>query len=158
MSGFTVLGLNSKTTFLVENKSAIYQEFTANAPVFKGQAVKLVPASGQVTPAAASDFQSLIIGYALQDTIATALVTVITRGVALIIALANAATQQAGPVAYIGYDTTHNTNTLDYAGDLGYSLYGAATVEAAGVVTTSLGWALDVSVAQYDIIRVLLKN
>jgi|SRR5882757_1100214 len=155
MPGFTVVGQNSKTIALAENKAAIYQEFTTNAACFKGQPVKL-DNNGLVGPAAASDFLSLIIGYAAFDAAISTLVTVITRGVYMIWALANAI-QNAGPVTYLGYDTTHNTNTTDYAGDLGYSLYGAGTVEAAGVVSTNHGWALDKSVAQYDLIRVLLR-
>lgn len=157
MPGFTTIGGNTKTIFLLENKAALYVEFTVNADVKKGQPVKLVAASGQITPAASDDYPSLIIGYALFDALATTTCTVITKGLTMVYGVANAI-QSAGPVTYKGYDTTHNTSTNEYSGLFGYGLYGASTVEAAGVVTTAHGWALDASVAQYDLIRILLKN
>lgn len=158
MPGFTAIGVNSKTIFLLENEDALYLEFTVNADVKKGQPVKLT-AAGQITPAASDDYPSLIIGYALFDAVATTLCTVITRGVAMIYGLCNAATQNCNlPVTYKGYDTTHNTATNEQSGTLGFNLYGVATTEAAGVVTTGHGWQLDAGVAQYDLVRILLRN
>lgn len=156
MPGFTTIGSSTKTVFLLENPKALYLEFTCNADVKKGQPVKLTTA-GQITPVLSGDFQSLVIGYALFDALATTLTTIITRGVAMVYGLANAI-QNAGAVAYVGYNTTNNTATDEHAGTLGYGLYAAATVEAAGVVTSQHGWALDPSVAQFDLIRILLKN
>lgn len=154
MPGFTTLGVNSKNTFLAENKATIYLAFTTSAACFKGQPMKM-DGTGKITPLITGDYPSLCIGFALSDGASGSVVTIITRGTAIVWALANAATQATGPVTYKGYDTTHNTGT---DGTLGYSLYGASTVEAATTVTTANGWALDVSVAQYDFIRVLLAN
>lgn len=155
MSGtLTSLGNYSKTTFLAEEPRKISLEFTCAADVKKGQPVKLT-ATGQVTPWAIADLQHLCIGVCLSSQLSGELVTVITRGYVVIFALANAASQVAGISTYKGYDTTHNTsNNTDMPNPtFGYSLWGAPTD-----VTDMIGWALDAGTAQYDMIRVLIKD
>lgn len=149
-SGFTLLGKASKTTFLMDEEYKIAFECTASGAMFKGQPVKLTTA-GKVSAWASTDLQHLLFGFLTNDCADGDLVTVITRGFAMIFAIANAASQNAGIGTYKGYDTTHNAT--DGAITTGYSLWGAATD-----VTDTVGWILDQSTAQYALIRVLLKD
>lgn len=150
----TSLGNASKTTYLMVEPKKIALEFTTGGALKKGQPVKL-STTGTIVAWAQADLQHLLIGYCMADAASGDLTTIYTRGFGVIYALCNAGTQNAGIGTYKGYDTTHNTgnNTDQPATVLGYSLWGAATD-----VTDTVGWMLDAGVAQYDLIRVLLKN
>lgn len=145
----TSLGGVSKTTVLAEEEMKIRVEFTTAAIVKKGQPVKLT-AAGLVTPWAKTDLQHLCIGYCDSDQASGSLVTVVTRGYAIIYGI-SAAAANAGPATYNGYDSTNpDTNEV---GAIGYSQYGAATD-----VTDCIAWILDQASAANFLMRVLIKD
>jgi hypothetical protein len=94
-----------------------------------------------------------LIGYVYQDGVAGDLVTVFTRGFAMIYALANATS--AGPASYSAYDTTNAVdNNNQQSGAMGYSRYLAEATPA-----EQNAWVLDLTAAGLGkLTRVLLMH
>lgn len=132
---------SSSSTILLQGFSQHFThvEFEAVAKVYKGQPVKL-DATGKVTPYLNGDDKSLMIGIAHATAEAGELVTVVTRGLGVVNAQANAALNPATPVQVHSYYATNER-----------VLY----IQSAAL-TDRVGWALDVATAQYDDIRVLI--
>lgn len=140
------LGNNSKTVFLATEQNKITFEATASAAIKKGQPVKLT-STGQLAVWAPTDLRHLLIGYAYNDAASGELVTVWSRGYAIIYGLA-AATQAAGPVAYTSYD-----NATTVGGVVGYSKYAVnATAEQ------NNAWALENAGGANELIQILLMD
>lgn len=144
----TSLGNPTKSTVLAEEEFKIRVEFLTAADVKKGQLVKLTNA-GLVTPWAKTDLQHTCIGYCDGDISSGGLVTVVTRGYALIYAL-SAAAANAGMATYNSYDTADADTTF---GAKGYNVWGVATD-----VTDCVGWILDQASAANQLMRVLVKD
>ncbi len=144
---FTAIGGKTKTTFLQtpNDKISIEFEVAAAQTLKRGQPVKLTT-DGKITPWAQADLEHTLLGYCYSDGAAGELVTVITRGTAVIFGI-SAAAQNAGPVSFASYDTATDIN-----GVKGYSVY-AAEVTAAEVS----GLALDNAAGANALIRVLLR-
>ena len=136
----STLGSASSTILLQGfSQHLTHVEFEAVAPVYKGQPVKLNNA-GKVTPYLTADDPILNIGVAHADAAAGELVTVVTRGLGVTNAQANAAIN-AGPVKVHSYSTANERVLFIQGTD----------------TTDSNGWALDSAGAQFDDIRVLHK-
>jgi len=146
---FVTLANPAKTVILQYEEDKLSIEFTANGAILKGQPVKL-GIDGRVTLWAKADLQHLFLGIALSDCADGGLVTIATRGYALIWGI-SAGAANAGPATYNGYDTTH-ANTYDGV-NKGFSIYGAATD-----VTDAIGWIMDPAAAQYALMRVIIKD
>lgn len=144
---FTSLGGKSKTTFLATEEEKISIEFVAKVALKKGQPVKLDAATGQVDLWATADGRNKLIGYVISDVAATGVVTVWTRGFALIYALAPGA-QNAGPATCSGYDSS-----TSIGGATGYSIYTLSSTD-----TAINAWVLDVAAGATELIRVLLMD
>ncbi len=142
----TTFGTPSKTVVLASEEEKIAIEFTTAAAVKEGQFIK-IDATGKAAIWLKADGRSSCIGYALFDAPSGGLVTVQTRGYAILYGIA-AAIQAAGLATTTGYDTTNSTN-----GTQGYNLIAISATDS-----ELIGWALDASVAQYDLIRFLLRD
>lgn len=162
------LGKTSKTTFLLvqDHKLAIEFEVNTGQTLYPGQPVKLTD-TGKITLWAPADTIIRLIGYvygaaksenSTPSFAAGELVTVLTRGYAMIYALSGADDQVAGPVAYSTYDTStipdEGTGSSEHemAGNSGYSVYVTNTT-----ATQANGWALDAG-DEDAIIQVLLAD
>lgn len=135
-------GSVTKTTFLYgpeEYKMA--SEFIVGVAVKAGQLVKLVAATGKITPLLVTDEENLCIGMAIKDGAADELVVVSTRGYAIINGI-SAGALDAGPVKQNAYDSTNLANEY---------------VAAATAVLTH-GWNLDPADGADETIRILIKN
>jgi len=146
MPPFTTLGTNSKTTILSMESHKLAIEFEAAAAVKKGQLVKL-DTTGKVTPWAKADLQHTIIGMCHDDAAIGELVTVHTRGYALIYGISNAI-QNAGLATFESFDTSNAVN-----GVTGYSKFSISAV-----ADQDMGWALDAATAANQLIRVLIRD
>lgn len=147
---FTSLGNPSKTTILQYEEEKLAVEFTASGAIRKGVPVKLVAATGKVIEWAKTDLQHLCIGIALSTQADGDLITIVTRGYAMVWGIAAAGTTNAGPATYNGYDTT---NADTDKGLLGYSKYGAATDS-----TDAIAWILDPASGVGQLMRVVIKD
>lgn len=142
-----VLGGTSKTTFLATEGEKIAVEFEAEGALKHGQPVKLT-ADGKVTAWAKADLLHTLVGYVYTpDAVDGDLVTVISRGFAIINGISTGALS-TGPVAYQGYDTA-----TDVDGTTGYSQY-ANSVTAA----ENNAWALDVAAGAGEVVRILVMG
>lgn len=146
MPGFTMLGDNSRTTFLALEPEKISVEFEAAAAVKRGQPVKL-DTTGKVTPWAKADTEAQLLGIAYTDASTGQLVTVWTRGYVLMYGISNA-TQNAGLCTFESYDSATDVN-----GTKGYSKFSVSPTAG-----QEMGWALDAATAANQLIRVLVKN
>jgi predicted RecA/RadA family phage recombinase len=140
------LGSNTKNTFLAVENGKIALEFEAAADVKKGQPVKLT-AAGKVTPWASADTKTFLLGVAHKDAATGELVTVVTRGYALINAL-SAAAINPGPVTYSSYDSSTSVN-----GTTGYSKYNATATDA-----ERMAFNLTVAAGADALIQVLIMD
>lgn len=145
----TSLGNPSKSTILDYEEDKISIEFTASGAINKGQPVKLTNA-GKVILWAKTDLQHLCLGIALSTQADGELISVVTRGYAIVYGI-SAGAANAGPATYNGYDTT-NANTYDGVSK-GFSIYGVATD-----ATDAIAWIVDPAAAQYSLMRVLIKD
>lgn len=149
LPAFTTLGANTKTVFLhTENHKTTVQFPAGSATMYAGQPVKLDAATGNILPMGAADLEHLCIGFVYNPPKAVGdLVTVWTRGYAIILVMNDAAIQ-AGPVKFKAYDTT-----TAIAGNTGFNVFVAATDG-----TDTIGWCLDVQSTANNTVRVLMKD
>jgi hypothetical protein len=150
MPPFTVLGKSSKTTFLIVADYGLYIEFATAAAVNEGQCVKL-DANGLVVPWVKADGKHLLLGIAMTTQALGDNVTVLTRCVAQIFGISNAASN-AGPCTLESYDAATSVG-----GNVGYSKFGLATV-GTGEYVDMVGWMIDKPTAANQLVRVLIKN
>lgn len=142
------LGGVSKSIVLAEEEDKLRVQFTTAAQVYKGQPVKLTN-TGTITPWLTSDAEHLCIGYCDADTAAAALVTIVCRGYALHFGIVAGAVNP-GIATPNGYDST---DTDTYQGAIGYTIWQAGTTQA-----NTLGWIIDVASAEYNLVRVIIKD
>jgi hypothetical protein len=145
---FTTVGNPTKTTILQSERSKLSIEFVASGAIKKGQLVKLTT-DGKVIVWAKADLQHLCLGIALSDQLDGELITISTRAYAMIWGMADGVTN-TGPGTVNGYNTANAA--LD-GGAKGYNRWGAATD-----VTDAVGWIIDQGAAQYNLMRVLIKD
>lgn len=143
---FTTFGSPSKTIVLATEEDKIAIEFAAAAAIKEGQPVKL-DATGKVAIWAKADGRSSLLGFALMDAASGALVTIETRGYALLYGI-SAAAQASGLATINGYDTT-----TDVGGTKGYNTIGITATD-----TEMIGWALDVAAGAGQLIRFLVRD
>lgn len=143
--GFNILGSKTKTVFLTTEADKTTVEFEAGVDIKKGQPVMLQN-NGKIQVWDKVSNHTLV-GYAYADVTTGNLVTVWTRGYAMIYGLSNAA-MVAGPVTYNAYDAATNIG-----GVTGYSKY----IVAADAATTN-GWSLDQAGGANTLIRILLMD
>jgi hypothetical protein len=143
----TVLGSTTKNTFLATEADKIYIEATCGATALKkGQPVKLSN-TGTLNPWAKADLIHTLVGYAYADCAIGELVTIVTRGYAIIYGISTAALN-CGPVAYQAY------NAVDTVGGcIGYSEYANSATAA-----ENNGWALDDAAGDAELVRILLMD
>lgn len=127
------LGISTKALWKVGPEAhKLHLEFDAGAAIKAGQPLKL-QTDGEVEPAAAGDTADLIIGYALTDAASTERVTVVVRGIAVVLGVAGADSQTPGPVQ-LG----------TYLADPGRLKFVAVTgADAAAKLAKLVGFALD---------------
>jgi hypothetical protein len=143
----TTLGQKSKTVFLATEADKITFEATNGATALKkGMPVKL-DTNGTLLPWVSSDGRKALVGYAYGDCAAGELMTVWSRGYAIIYGISDDA-QNAGPVTYNGYD-----DSTDVGGTTGYSNY-----KNESDYSKINGWALDNADDSGELIRVLLMD
>ena len=146
MPPITSLGNTTKTVFLSTENHKQTIEATAAVAIKKGQPVKL-DANGKVSLWTKANLRHTLIGYAYHDCAADELVTIWTRGYAVVYGISTAALS-AGPVAYQGYD-----NATSLGGAVGYSQYAnSATAEE------NNAWALDSAAGANGLVRILLMD
>lgn len=146
---FTSLGNPSKTTILQYEEEKLSVEFTASGAIRKGVPVKLTNA-GKVVEWAKTDLQHLCLGIALSTQADGELITIATRGYAMVWGI-SAGAANCGPATYNGYDSS-NINTND-SYNTGFSIYGVATD-----VTDAIAWIIDSAAAAYALMRVVIKD
>lgn len=132
----------TKTTFLYGPEAKkLALEFLCSAAVKAGQLVKLVAATGKITPLLVTDEENVCIGMSMHTRDADELATVSLRGYAVINGITGAALD-AGPVKQNGYNSTESAN-----------IYAAA---ATAVLTH--GWNLDPADDADATVRILIRN
>lgn len=146
MGSLTTLGGKTKTTFLHSENHKTTFEATAAAALKKGQPVKL-DADGKVSAWAKTDLLYKCVGYCYGDVASGEVVTIWSRGYAIIYGLSTAALD-AGPVAFEAYNSA-----TDIDGATGYSEYANSATAA-----ENNGWALDQADADNELVRVLLMD
>lgn len=119
-------------------------ELEAAAAIKKGQPIKLTSV-GKATPWAKADLQHTFIGHARWDAAIGDMVTIASRGYAILHGISNAAVT-CGPITYEGLQASGQYT--------GIAKYGSASVDA----TNCIGWALDDAAGAGELIRVLMKD
>jgi hypothetical protein len=120
-------------------------EFVASATIKKGSLVKIVAATGKVAAAAAGDASDIIIGYSLHDAAADELITVVTKGFAIV----SGVNGTAGAM---------NAGAVEWAGMYSGSTPHRPSFVISSAVGKTVGYALETSAAQYEDVLVLIRN
>lgn len=142
---FPTLGTQTRTIFLNKEQHKLHLEFTANNTIKIGQPVKL-HTDGTVQAYLAGDAGTTpILGYALHDATSGQLLTVATRGYAVIMCYSEIAIPSTGMCRFMSFFSS---------GDQNYN-----RVQVTGTTIANMaGWVLDTAAGVNGLVRVLVMD